>query len=425
MRHVTPQLRRLYYMTLPFGIACGISIGLTSVHLDQQLHFSKETIGILSLFFGLGLVVSALPVGALIKRFSAERVLAISLLGYSLCVLAFPHAPTFTTIGIVRFLDGIFTIGIWVSSETVLLSQSKLEHKAYLTTLYAIWLASGYVIGPLSAMGMSYFVPNTVSFAVGACFAIGAGIFVLLRMPPAPPVEGAVAEHEEKQGEAAKAANAAAGSQMSAMTMLWKIKTSCFAAFSYGYFQAAVVLFLPLYLKDTKGIPANKTIVLPGLFCLGMMVFSNIAGRIADRIGHLRAVRILSTIGLACVLSFVFIDNYWLMLLTVFGVGGAFASMSPIALALTGVIVEPRDYGRANSLYNMFYAIGILSGPLIAGQIFQRYGGMMMLYHHVAMWAAYALMTVVFMYDDPKARRARDAKNRPDESVPTAGGALG
>ncbi|MDI1432904.1 MFS transporter [Polyangium sorediatum] len=416
MSPVTPQLRRLYATTLPFGIACGISIGLTAVHLNR-VGYSKDSIGFLALFFGAGLVLFALPVGAIIRRFSAERVLAASLIGYAGCLAAFPHAHTFASVAGVRFIDGLFTIGIWVSSETVLLAQARKEHKAYLTTLYAIWLASGYVAGPLMATGMDRFVPATVSFGVAALFALGAGLYVALKMPPAPPVEGASTD-EETPGEK--------NSELSAATILWRIKTSCFASFSYGYFQAAVVIFLPLYLIESKGIPENRTIVLPGLFCLGMMIFSNVAGRVADRVGHLLAVRVLSFIGLLCVLGFVYADNYWLMLAIVFGSGGSFASMSPIALALTGVIVEPRDYGRANSIYNMFYAAGILSGPLVASQIFQRFGGMAMLYHHVAMWAVFVLFTVAFMYDDPAARRRRDPKDA-DDADPTGlpGGAAG
>jgi MFS family permease len=419
VRQVTPQLRRLYATTLPFGIACGISIGLTSVHLNDR-GFTKSDIGLLALFFGAGLVLFALPIGTLIRRFSAERILAASLVGYAACLVAFPFATTFGQIAGVRFVDGAFTIGIWVSSETVLLAQARREHKAHLTTLYAIWLASGYVIGPLTAMGMAYFVSSTIAFSVAGLFALGAGVYVALQMPPAPPVEGS---GEESHGEKSAAGE---GEQLSGATILWRIKTSCFAAFSYGYFQAAVVIFLPLYLMASKGIAEKRTIVLPALFCLGMMLFSNVAGRVADRVGHLRAVRVLSAIGLVCVLGFVFLDNYWLMLLVVFGTGGSFASMSPVALALTGVIVEPRDYSRANSIYNMFYAAGILLGPIVASQIFQRYGGMAMLYHHVAMWGAFVLFTVVFMYDDPAARRARDAKNAPEPELPSVeGGAVG
>ena len=41
-----------------------------------------------------------------------------------------------------------------------------------------------------------------------------------------------------------------------------RIKTSCLATFSYGYFQASVLLFLPLYLIEKKGITKEQTILI-------------------------------------------------------------------------------------------------------------------------------------------------------------------
>jgi len=417
VRKVSLPLRRLYVTTFPFGMACGISIALTALHLDAR-GFTKQDIGTLSLFFASGLVLFAIPVGALIRRFSAERMLALMLFGYTACVSAFPFLPSFGSIAAVRFVDGLCSVGVWVSSETILLAQARKEYKAYLTTLYAIWLALGYVVGPISAWGMSYFVPTTVSFQVAALFALCGGIFVLLRMPPTPPVEEA--ESADKPGEASDEP------ALGAASILWRIKTSCFAAYSYGYFQASVVLFLPLYLIESKGIPRERTIVLPGLFCLGMLVCSNVAGRIADEVGHLKTVRVLSAIGLCSVLGFVFLDSYWLMLVVVFMSGATFASMSPVALALTGVVVEPRDYSKANSIYNVFYAGGMLMGPPIASYIFQRWGGITMLYQQAALWAVFVVFTAVFMYDDPKARKLRDAKKTAaHEGAGLPGGAAG
>jgi MFS family permease len=165
-RKVPQHLRRLYAATIPFGIGCGISLGLTPTYLPK-LGFTEQNIGTLSTFFAAGLVLFALPIGVLIKRFSAERMMAACLLLYGLCLIAFPHATTYNGIAFVRFFDGMGTVGVWVASETILLAHARREHKAYLTTLYAIFLASGYVIGPLAAMGLDLIVPKTVSFAVG------------------------------------------------------------------------------------------------------------------------------------------------------------------------------------------------------------------------------------------------------------------
>jgi MFS family permease len=82
--------------------------------------------------------------------------------------------------------------------------------------------------------------------------------------------------------------------------------------------------------------------------------------------------------------------------------------MSGVSLALLGVLTEQRDYSRANAIYNVFYATGMLIGPPISGMLFERRGGETMMYHHAGMWITFVIFTVVFLYDDPAARRKRD-----------------
>lgn len=412
MGPVDLHLRRLFRATFLFGMACGISIALTSLHLDAQ-RYTKQDIGTLALVFASGLVLCALPVGAVIRRFSGKRTLTAAMLGYAVCVTAFPFMPSYASIGVVRWFDGAFSVAVWVSSETILLMRADRAHKAHLTSLYAIWLASGYVLGPLLAMGLAYVLPTSAAFLVAGGFALASTAYLAFRLPPdAPAPDADAAEDPVEEAPAEGAAARASG-----LSILWRIKTSCFAAYAYGYFQASVVLFLPLFLIESKGMPREDTIILPGLFCLGMLLCSNIAGRIADRVGHLRVVRALAFAGMLCVLGFVFLESYWLMGAAVFASGATFASMSPVALALTGVVTHPVDYSRANSIYNVFYAGGMLMGPPIASLIFQRHGGEVMLYHLGGLWAVFVLFTVIFLYDDPAARRRRSEARAAAEAV--------
>lgn len=397
MLAASKHLAHLYRGTFLFGLACGISIALTSLYLNGK-GFDKEDIGSLALFFASGLVIFALPVGSIIRRFGGKRTLTAALVGYAACVGIFPLLSSYSGIAIVRFFDGMFSVAVWVSAETLLLARTDDENKGHLTSLYAIWLASGYVLGPLLAFGVTQVLSLESAFGIASAFGLAASLYLgalLPEDPSAPP---------EPKTEAAQL-EAEPASSASALALLGRIKTSCFAAFSYGYFQASVVLFLPLFLIESKGVPRDDTIILPGLFCFGMLIFSNIAGRFADRAGHLRVVTGLSVLGTLCVFGFVFLDSYWLMCLAVFGAGATFASMSPVALALVGVVTERRDYGRANSIYNVFYASGMLLGPPLTSLVFSRMGGPAMLYHLGGLWTVFVLFCLAFYGDDPAARR--------------------
>jgi MFS family permease len=185
----------------------------------------------------------------------------------------------------------------------------------------------------------------------------------------------------------------------------WRIKTSALATFSYGYFQASVVLFLPLFLIESKGISEERTILVPAFFAAGMLLFANVAGRIGDRVGHLLVMRSQAAVGLAMIVGFVVLDAYAAMCVAVFVAGATLAAISPVSLALQGLVVPPRDYARANSVYNACYATGMLVGPPISSVLFSRGGGVAMLLHLAALWAVFVVVTWIFRADDPRYRK--------------------
>ena len=413
---ISQKLSPLYRGTFLFGTACGISIALTPLLLDER-GYSKEDIGTLALFFALGLVLFAVPVGGILRRFGSKPTLTVSLIGYAAAVTAFPFVDTYLGIAIVRFFDGVFSIGVWVSSETILLARADKKHKGHLTSLYAIWLASGYVVGPVLSTGLARLLSNHQMLILAGLTALASALYIAqtLSKDQQPRNEDLLensSPNEATLDEPVDSAELQTPGRMSPGAVLLRIKTSCFAALSYGYFQASVVLFLPLYLIEQKWVARENTIVIPGLFCLGMLLFSNTAGRPGDRYGHLKVVTILSALGTLSVISFVHVDHYPLMCALVVFAGATFASMSPVALALVGVVIPAAELSRANAIYNTFYAGGMLVGPLASSLIFARFGGPSMLYHLATLWTLMVVFCVVFSQDDPASRKPRPTRAR-------------
>lgn len=390
-----PNIYRIYATTVALGVAYGLAIAVLPVYLSQS-GFGELDIGKLAGAFAAGLVCSSLPLGALIRRFSAKTTLTAALFGYALTVTIFPFLDSFASIAAVRFVDGACSVGVWVSSETILLSRARREHKAYVTSFYAIAIAVGYIVGPAVAWLATALIPLAYSFCLSGVIALATSVYAGLSIERDLP--GTTA-HGDDEATVAPTERATVGQ------LLWRIKTSCFATFAYGYFQASVVLFLPLYLMKSKGILKEQTILIPAFFAAGMLLFSNYAARLGDRRGHLGVMRVLATIGLSMILSFVYLDSYAMMCAAVFVAGASLASISPVSLALQGVISS--EYGRATALYNAFYAVGILFGPLASSVIFEARGGAMMLYHLAALWIGFVLFSIAFYRDDPAFQRRR------------------
>jgi MFS family permease len=377
----------LVYATIfLLGVAYGASLSVTPLQLAKE-HFTKPEIGTLAIWFASGLVAMSIPAGALIRRFSAKATLMVSLLVYALAVFLFPLQTTYVGTGVVRALDGGASVGVWVACETILLARAGKEHKALVMSYYAMAIAVGYISGSGMARGIASFADYTHVFFTSAALATMTAVFVSSRI-------------DRSAHESASETNES--SALGVSTLIWRIKMSCFATFAYGYFQASVVLFLPLYLVEAKHVHEESTILITAFFASGMLVFSSIAARIGDRVGHLRVMTVLASIGFMMILGFVFLTSWPLMCAAIFVAGATLASISPVSLALQGHIAEPRDYSRANAIYNACYALGMLVGPPISSVLMSgRGGGPAMLYHLAAMWAVFIVATVVFHNDDP------------------------
>jgi MFS family permease len=401
-----PATRAIYATALLLGTAYGVSIALTALRLNE-LGFTKPEIGSLAAVFGAGIVVASLPAAALMKRVSAKTLLVVALLGYAACVGLFPFARSGAALGVVRFLDGVFSVAAWIGFETVLLRRAEARHKAYVTSIYAITIALGYMVGPLLAKGIVAAASMRAAFLTSAGLSCAAALFVTVRLERAA-AEQSVDAASASPGPASGRPGPSSGAvPLPALAVLRRIRTSLFGTFAYGYFQASVVLFLPLFLVEQKGISEARTILVPAFFAAGMLLFSNYAGRVGDRVGHLLVMRVLAAVGALMVAGFVWLPSWPLMCAAVFIAGATLASISPVSLALQGVVVDAASYGRANSIYNAFYAAGMLLGPPVSSFLYQRMGGAAMLWHLAALWASFVVFTMVFWRDDPAATRVR------------------
>jgi MFS family permease len=385
----------IYVAILLLGVAYGVSIAVLAIHLDRN-NIPKLAMGGLAAAFAGGIVCFSIPTGWAVPKFGAKKTLLVALVGYAACVSVFPFLSTLTTLSIARFFDGAFSVAIWVAAETALLSRSSATNKAFVMSLYAMSLAVGYVMGPILATVVVKVATTSGSFVVAGILALIAMAVVLTQFESKRDSE----QHEEKPIDDG-------APPMRPLAIMFKTKTSCLGTFSYGYFQASVVLFLPLFLIKEKSIPESRTILITAFFAAGMLISSTIVSRLGDRHGHLLVMRALAGIGGLMVASFVLLSSFPMMCAAVFIAGATLASISPVSLALQGVIIPAKELGRANAFYNACYAAGMLLGPPISSVFFTKWGGGPMLIHLSLIWAVFVTFTLIFASDDPARARRR------------------
>jgi len=388
-----PNVIRVYVATLGLGTAYGMAISVISVFLNER-GYSETNIGSLAAWFAAGIMAMAIASDSLVKRFSAKAVLVAALFTYATTVLLFPFAPNYAAISALRFVDGAASVCVWVASETILLARAQRAIKAFITSIYAMSIAVGYGAGSGLAYLAADVLPSARTFLVASAITVVTALFVLFKLDRSSDVHREEPEHESAMED---------GTKLPLMGLIGRIKASCFATFAYGYFQSSVVLFLPLFMASEKGIPKAQTRLITFFFAGGMLLATNVAGRLGDRYGHLLMMRRLAIVGATMVASFVWLNGLPMMALAVFVAGASLASISPLSLALQGLVT--REYSRATSVYNAFYAAGMLLGPPISSYIYQQRGGGPMLYHLAALWAAFIVFAQVFRRDDPAVGR--------------------
>jgi MFS family permease len=388
-----PNIVRIYLTTLGLGTAYGMAISVIAVFLTQR-GYQETDIGSLAAWFAAGIMATALASGWLVGRFSAKVVLVAALFTYATTVALFPFAPSYGAIAALRFFDGAASVCVWVASETILLARAKRAIKAFVTSIYGMSIAVGYGAGSVIAFLAAKVLPSERVFLVAGALSVLTGLYVLLRLDKS---SDAHREEPEEDGAVDPADRAPLG------TLVGRIKTSCFATFAYGYFQSSVVLFLPLFMVAEKRIPQERTRLITFFFAGGMLLAINIAGRLGDRHGHLLVMRLLAVVGTTMIAGFVWLNGFTAMAVAVFFAGASLASISPLSLALQGLVT--REYHRATGVYNAFYAAGMLLGPPISSQIYHRVGGGPMLYHLAALWVAFIVFAQMFRHDDPAVGR--------------------
>jgi predicted MFS family arabinose efflux permease len=379
----------VYRTMIVLSTAYGIALAVMPMVLEHR-DLGADVVGELASFFALGLVLFAAPSGAVIRRVSARWTLAISIVGYGVMIGIIPLLASYRALAIDRFVDGLFSMGAWMSGETLVLWRAPKESKGLATSLSASFTMSGYPIGAAVSFGLSSWLSPEHRFVLAGAIACLAAVVCATGLDPDPAVT------HEPVVESAPAAGTGV------LDLVWRIKTSCAATFATGFFQSSGALFIPRFLVDDRHVPEEQASLVVGLVGLGMLLFASPAGRLGDRIGHLRVMRVLAILGIAGMLAFLVLDSFPIMCVVLVIAGGAITSMPPLSLALQGVIARPDEYTRTNSVFNVFFASGLVIGPFLTGRVFHAFGGEAMLWLFAALWVVFVALSVVFRRDDPR-----------------------
>lgn len=128
-----------------------------------------------------------------------------------------------------------------------------------------------------------------------------------------------------------------------------------------------VIPFLVLYLTQKIGVSASEAGVALLVYGIGAFISAPLTGRLADKIGALKVMKI-SLVGTSAVmLIYGFITNYYLILVFSFILSVINEAFRPANLSLISEIVTPAQRRISFALNRLGINIGMSIGPVVGG----------------------------------------------------------
>lgn len=360
--------------TVLTGTGWGVSISISPL-LFTDLGLSDTAIGLLGSCFAAGLIVAALPAGALVRR-SGPRASAILALAIdALALVLLPQAHSLPVLAALRCLDGACTTLLTLATELLLLADAG-DGRARGLGLQTVALGAGFLTGPLIAhAGLgAWSVPQLyrVTFAL---LLIGAAVHATSGRTDGP------------------ARGATSIPVVALLELVRTARASIAAAFTFGVFQATLLAIIPVFLLRDHRASRASLVLLPALFIAGTLVGTPPLTRAADRDRGVRWLVRLSLWAAAMVALFIWVRTP-VQLWAVAAASGPVTALGPIANARLIRIGGPALLGASNAAFQLAYALGRFAGPLALGAILDVLGGPALLGSLAALWVACALVAL-------------------------------
>jgi len=334
------------------GVAVGLGSTLVAALMVAQ-NIPPSVIGYNGTIGGVATIIAAACTARIASRFGVVGPILTMLVVGILCFLGFYYFQNLWLWFILRFgLHFAMTI-LFILSEFWVNSSAPPKKRGLILAIYAMTLGLGFSAGPMlfSFIGSVGFLP----FGVGCFIIMLAAIPILFAWNLAPDFKD--------------------GKHVAFVPYIFKVPTSTMAVFVYGALQmGAMTLITPFSLiigYDEVAGGRFMTILALGNVLL-LLPIGLICDRLHDRRYALAGCAIVGLVG--TLLVSMISDNFFLLCLDLFILGGVGAGLYTIGLAQLGARLKGHELAAANAAFIFCYGIGMLTGPSLIGQAMDFYG---------------------------------------------------
>lgn len=337
----------LYYLLVPL-----------LPHYARTYDLSQMEVGVLFGAYAAAVLGGTWPLGRLADRVGRKKPFLWGLVGVGLTTLLFALATSYAVLLLARVLQGLAAAATWTSGLALLAEgfPSARRGQAMATAFAAANV--GVLLGPPVSGYLSEALGPRSPFFLAASLALAdAAARVLLLRDDEPPAG-------ERVGLAGLLGNATIRTLAGAMALgaaLWALLEST----------------LPLHLDAALGMGASEIGLLFAAAALTHTLTSPLMGRLSDRFGRIRILRIGFVLAalLLPVPAFLASKAGVAVSMAALGVTASFV-LSPVSPGLADAVeaMGTRSFGSVFSLVNVAYSVGMMGGPLVGSALVEAAG---------------------------------------------------
>ena len=326
--------------------------------LSRRVGASPTMIGFLFAAFGVTLLATSVPMGALSDRLGRRGPLIAGAAALTLSTLLFAFANTLPWLFLARLVQGSADAVTWVVGLALIADLFEPDERGRVMGLFMGGTTVGFMLGPslggwLYEMGGSR-MPFLGVAALSALCTLG---FIWMKAPA-----------QLERGEYAT------------LRQLLRVRAVAICGLAVTLGGGTLAMLEPtlaLFLAEHIGLGPSRIGLVFGSSAVTLAFLHPIVGRIADRKGG-RWLMQAGLIGMALMLpSLAFIRSFSsavainvVFTLTVAGMITPSLTYMADATSRAGV----KSFGVAYGVYNVAWAIGLLVGPSIGGAAYERLG---------------------------------------------------
>lgn len=361
-----------------FGMTFSLYSPLLSLILEQR-GASSSLIGSLAMVPSLGVILGSFFVPLCLKRAGGRVLLLLGVIIEILLIVWLMSTGDLLSWFVIRFLGGFSGGIVFVVSDTWLSEITPEAVRGRVIGMYNTMLALSFAIGPLilSVTGIHGQLP----------FLVGIGL-MSLAVVPLLLVQSYSPSTREKPPF-----NIISFTRIAPLLVI--------ACFVVAFKDMAGVGLLPVY-GVRSGLTESVAALMLFFASLGGAVLQFPIGWAAD---HFNRVGVMATCGVVGVIGAIALPYVvgipWLLSLTLFLWMGFFAGVYTVALTLAGQWFRGIELATAIASFGVFWGIGGLAGPLMAGYAMDLWGP-----HGLPLVLGLAAVAFVAMCMVPRWRKA-------------------